>query len=523
MADEGGARSLLVVALRKDGRLLGCIQIYRTEVRAFSEAEVTLVRSFADQAVIAMENARLLTETKEALEQQTATAGILQVISSSPTDTQPVFDAIAESAMRLLNGWSVLVWRYDGERMRVIASHGGLPGSDLASVHAALGEQRPDDLSYPGDAILKRSILQIADMEADDVAPSVREVAHARGWRANIAVPMLRDGTPIGIITVSRKEAGAFAEREIKLLQTFAAQTVIAIDNVRLFTELRDSLESLKAAQANLIQSEKMASLGQLTAGIAHEIKNPLNFVNNFAGLSVELLAEIREVAAPAFAQLDEDKRAEIDETMALITGNLEKIAEHGKRADGIVKSMLSHSRGGTGDWQAVDINALVEEALNLAFHGARAQDKNFNITLERDLVPASKPIEVVPQDVTRVFLNLIGNGFYAANKRRAAGIEPGFKPMLRVSTRDLGEMVEIKVRDNGTGIPDEVRAKLFQPFFTTKPTGEGTGLGLSISYDIVTQQHGGTIEVESEVGSFTEFTVRLPRSRRVAPAERTG
>jgi GAF domain-containing protein len=523
MADEGGARSLLVVALRKDGRLLGCINIYRTEVRAFSEAEVTLVRSFADQAVIAMENARLLTETKEALEQQTATAGILQVISSSPTDTQPVFDAIAESAMRLLNGWSVLVWRYDGERMRVIASHGGLPGSDLASVHAALGEQRPDDLSYPGDAILKRSILQIADMEADDVAPSVREVAHARGWRANIAVPMLRDGTPIGIITVSRKEAGAFAEREIKLLQTFAAQTVIAIDNVRLFTELRDSLESLKAAQANLIQSEKMASLGQLTAGIAHEIKNPLNFVNNFAGLSVELLAEIREVAAPAFAQLDEDKRAEIDETMALITGNLEKIAEHGKRADGIVKSMLSHSRGGTGDWQAVDINALVEEALNLAFHGARAQDKNFNITLDRDLVPTRKPIEVVPQDVTRVFLNLIGNGFYAANKRRAAGIEPGFKPMLRVSTRDLGEMVEIKVRDNGTGIPDEVRAKLFQPFFTTKPTGEGTGLGLSISYDIVTQQHGGTIEVESEVGSFTEFTVRLPRSRRVAPAERTG
>jgi signal transduction histidine kinase len=326
----------------------------------------------------------------------------------------------------------------------------------------------------------------------------------------------------IGVITVSRKEPGAFVEREMGLLQTFAAQAVIAIENVRLFTELRDSLEDLKAAQANLIQSEKMASLGQLTASIAHEIKNPLNFVNNFAGLSVELLAEIREVAAPAFAQLDEAKRAEVDETMALITGNLEKIAEHGKRADGIVKSMLSHSRGGTGEWQAVDINALVEEALNLAFHGARAQDKNFNISLERDLTPASKPIEVVPQDVTRVFLNLFGNGFYAANKRRLAGTA-GFKPLLRVSTRDLGEVFEIKVRDNGTGIPDEVRAKLFQPFFTTKPTGEGTGLGLSISYDIVTQQHGGTIEVESEVGSFTEFTVRLPRSRRTAPAERTG
>ena len=523
LAARFGNLSCLITPLIWRGRCIGAMHVARSLKErnwpSFTDKDISLLKAFADQAVIAMENARLIAETREALEQQTATAGILQVISSSPTDAQPVFDAIAESAMRLLNGWSVLVWRYDGERMRVIASHGGVPGTDAASVHAALGEPRPEDLAYPGDAILKSDILQIVDVEAAGVPESVREVAHARGWRANIAVPMLRDGAPIGLITVSRKVPGAFAEREIKLLQTFAAQTVIAIDNVRLFTELRDSLEGLKAAQANLIQSEKMASLGQLTAGIAHEIKNPLNFVNNFAGLSVELLAEIKEMVAPAFAQLDEDKRAEIDETMALVTGNLEKIAEHGKRADGIVKSMLSHSRGGTGEWQAVDINALVEEALNLAYHGARAQDKSFNITLERDLAPASKPIEIVPQDVTRVFLNLFGNGFYAANKRRLAGTEAGFRPMLRVSTRDLGEMVEIKVRDNGTGIPDEVRAKLFQPFFTTKPTGEGTGLGLSISYDIVTQQHGGTVEVDSEVGSFTEFTVRLPRSRRAVPS----
>jgi signal transduction histidine kinase len=262
-----------------------------------------------------------------------------------------------------------------------------------------------------------------------------------------------------------------------------------------------------------------MASLGQLTAGIAHEIKNPLNFVNNFATLSVDLLDELKEIAGPALETLDEDKRAELEETMGLLTGNLGKIAEHGKRADGIVKSMLSHSRGGSGDWQASDINALVEEALNLAYHGARAQDKEFNVTLERDF-ETGKPIEVVPQDVTRVFLNLFGNGFYAANKRRLAK-EAGFRPMLTVSTRDLGETVEVKVRDNGIGIPPEVREKLFQPFFTTKPTGEGTGLGLSISYDIVTQQHGGTIGVESEVGNFTEFTVRLPRVPRVASAKR--
>jgi two-component system, NtrC family, sensor kinase len=278
------------------------------------------------------------------------------------------------------------------------------------------------------------------------------------------------------------------------------------------------ALAQLKSAQANLIQAEKMASLGQLTAGIAHEIKNPLNFVNNFASLSVELLDELKQVAAPALATLDGERRAELDETMGLLTGNLGKIVEHGKRADGIVKSMLSHSRGGSGEWQSSDINVLVDEALNLAYHGARAQDKEFNVTLERDFEKSAKPIEVVPQDVTRVFLNLFGNGFYAANKRRAGGKEPGFRPLIKVSTRDCDDVVEVRVRDNGIGIPPELRDKLFQPFFTTKPTGEGTGLGLSISYDIVTQQHGGTIEVESEPGSFTEFTVRLPRRRRVAP-----
>ena len=274
------------------------------------------------------------------------------------------------------------------------------------------------------------------------------------------------------------------------------------------------ALAELQLAKDRLVHSEKLASLGQLTAGIAHEIKNPLNFVNNFAGLSVDLLDDLKQAVAPALAQLDDGRRTELDETIELLTGNLAKIGEHGKRADGIVKSMLAHSRGGAGDVQSTDINQLIDEALNLAYHGARAQDKEFNITLERDFDLAAQPIDVVPQEVTRVFLNLFGNGFYAASKRRTAG-DAGFQPLLRVSTLDQGEAVQIKVRDNGTGIPPEARAKLFQPFFTTKPTGEGTGLGLSISYDIVTQQHRGTIEVESEVGAFTEFTVRLPRRRR--------
>jgi signal transduction histidine kinase len=286
----------------------------------------------------------------------------------------------------------------------------------------------------------------------------------------------------------------------------------------------RDAAEAayrdLKAAQANLIQAEKMASLGQLTAGIAHEIKNPLNFVNNFAGLSVELLDELKETAATAITALGDEKRAEIDETIEMLTGNLDKIAEHGRRADNIVKSMLEHSRGSTGERRSIDLNGLIEEALNLAYHGARAQDQSFNITLERDYAASIAPIELVPQDISRVCLNLFSNGFYAAAKRQQEGGNLKFQPTLKVTTRELGDVVEIRIRDNGIGIPPEIKDKLFQPFFTTKPTGEGTGLGLSISYDIVTQQHGGTIAVDSRVGEFTEFTIRLPRTHRATMAE---
>jgi signal transduction histidine kinase len=338
----------------------------------------------------------------------------------------------------------------------------------------------------------------------------------------SIVVPLRRlvvamDGLNAGNVEVpippaGGDEIGAVARTLAKFRDTLVEQN-------RRERELRAAHEELKATQASLIHAEKMASLGQLTAGIAHEIKNPLNFVNNFASLSVELLDELKETARPAFAALGTDKRAEVDEVVDMLTGNLEKITEHGQRADGIVKSMLAHSRGASGARQSADLNALIEEALNLAYHGARAQDQNFNITLEREFARTIAPIELVPQDVTRVLLNLFANGFYAANKRRREAMDTTFRPALKVTTRDRGNEVEIRVRDNGTGIPSEFRDKLFQPFFTTKPTGEGTGLGLSISYDIVTQQHGGTITVDSRVGEFTEFTIRLPRSRQAATA----
>jgi signal transduction histidine kinase len=274
------------------------------------------------------------------------------------------------------------------------------------------------------------------------------------------------------------------------------------------------ALQNLRVAQASLIQAEKMASLGQLTAGIAHEIKNPLNFINNFASLSVDLLDELKQSAEPGFLVLDAYRRAEVDELTSTLTSNLQKINEHGNRADGIVRSMLDHSRGSSGERRSVDINALVDEALNLAYHGARAQDQSFNVALQREFSEGIAPITLAPQDMTRVLLNLFSNGFYAARRRQITQAVAGFEPALTVMTRDLGDSVEIRVSDNGTGIPVEIRDKLFQPFFTTKPPGEGTGLGLSITYDIVTQQHGGSITVDSKVGEYSEFTIRLPRNR---------
>ena len=272
---------------------------------------------------------------------------------------------------------------------------------------------------------------------------------------------------------------------------------MIAIENVRLFDEvqartqeLAASLDDLRKAQDRLIQSEKLASLGQLTAGIAHEIKNPLNFVNNFSSLSRELVDELADLikAAP----LGETERAEADDLIETIGGNLDKVVQHGKRADSIVKNMLLHSREGSGERSPVNLNAMVEEALNLAYHGARAEKPGFNVTIVKSLDPDAGAADLFPQEMTRVLLNLISNGFYATMKRKHGELGGAYEPTIAASTRNLGDRVEIAIRDNGTGIPDEVRAKMFNPFFTTKPAGEGTGLGLSLSHDIVVKQHGG-------------------------------
>jgi C4-dicarboxylate-specific signal transduction histidine kinase len=328
--------------------------------------------------------------------------------------------------------------------------------------------------------------------------PAPKQGQHAASL---IYLPLKAKEKMFGVITVQSFKKNAYTDYHLYMLRTIALYAAIALENAESYKKLNQTVDSLTKTQSQLIQSEKMASLGELTAGIAHEIQNPLNFVNNFAEVNVELIEELREL-------LETGDLHAVNETFEDIKQNLGKISLHGRRADSIVKGMLQHSQSSTGAKEQVDINALTDEYLRLAYHGLRAKDKSFNAITKTEFDQRIDKINVVPQDIGRVLLNLINNAYYTVNEKKKIK-QNGYEPTVTVTTvRDDGK-VKIKVRDNGNGIPPKILDKIFQPFFTTKPTGQGTGLGLSLAYDIV-KAHGGEIKVETLENEGTEFTMVL-------------
>jgi PAS domain S-box-containing protein len=635
----GGYRTMLGVPLIRDENCIGVIALTRSKVHPFTDNQIKLVSNFGAQALVAIENTRLLNELRESLQQQTATADVLKIISRSAVDLETVLDTLVQTVARLCRADQVYMFHLRHDLWHLVADYGlSAAAREFFQTHPFT----PGRGSTSGRAALERRAVLVPDV-LQDPEYTLSEGQVIAGYRTTLGIPLIREDKLIGVYSIARTRVEPFTDKEVELAATFADQAVIAIENARLFEELRErqaelrvtfdnmgdgvamfgadrqlvawnrnlqemldlpeallisrpsfaelfhylaargefgsadleaelsrsvedtsremryertrpdgrvvevrrnrvpdggfvliyaditerkraeeviriardaaekALQELQVAQDRLVQTEKLASLGQLTAGIAHEIKNPLNFVNNFSVVSAELIDELQDILK--HVSVDDKTGAEIKALTETLQGNLDKVVQHGKRADAIVKNMLLHSREGSGEHRVVDINALVEESLNLAWHGARAEQKGFDITLERSFDPTAGQIDLFPQDITRALLNLISNGFYATTQRRKAATNGGeYVPMLAASTKSFGDRVEITIRDNGTGIPPEVKEKMFNPFFTTKPTGEGTGLGLSISHDIVVKQHGGTIEVDTQPGEFTEIKVILPR-----------
>ena len=429
--EVGGIRTLLSVPMVRENELVGAITLYRQEVRPFTDKQAALVTNFAAQAVIAIENARLLTELRQrtdelgrSVEELRALGEVSQAVNST-LDLETVLSTIVTKAVQLSSTEAGAIYVFD-DRQREFHLRATY-GMDQELIDALSRQHIGLDERNVALVLAGHEPTQVADLQQEPSSDTINQITLRAGFRARLVAPLIRGEDVIGLLVVRRRTPGAFAQSTIDLIKTFAAQSAVAIENARLFHNVEASLQDLRTAQDRLVQTQKLASLGQLTAGIAHEIKNPLNFVNNFSGVSVEMIDELQEALDKM--KSDAKTRAETIELMDTLRDNLKKIVQHGKRADSIVKNMLLHSREGSGEHRPIEINAIVEEAVNLAYHGARAEKQGFNITLERSFDPTAGQVDCLPQEITRVLLNLISNGFYAATKRKTQANDVSYEP----------------------------------------------------------------------------------------------
>jgi len=495
-------KSAIFVPMIVGETVVGSVSLQNVEKEnAFTESDVRLLSTLTNSMSVALQNAKLFNETTRLLSETEQRATELQTVNniSKAMVSQLEFKALIKLV---------------GNQMKETFK------ADI--VYLALHDLKTNMLNFPymyGDILKPRRFTNgitekiittkkplLINQKMDEAVDKINVKLEGIRVQSYLGVPIIAESKSIGVISVQSKESeNVFDENDLRLLTTIAANVGIAIQNAEAYQKLQAALSELTAAQEQLVQSEKMASLGELTAGIAHEIQNPLNFVNNFSEVSEELLDELKD-------EIKIKKDSIVAEIMTDLKQNLTKINHHGKRASSIVKGMLDHSRTSNGIKVMTDINVLADEYLRLSYHGLRAKDRSFNADFKTNLDTTIPKVSIVPQDFGRVILNLINNAFYAVSKKRKTAPK-SYQPTVTVRTKKLDKTIEISVKDNGSGIPKKIADKIFQPFFTTKPTGEGTGLGLSLAYDIVTKGHGGTLKVKSKEGEVTTFIIHIPIS----------
>jgi signal transduction histidine kinase/HAMP domain-containing protein len=429
---------------------------------------------------------------------------------TSTLDIELIEEIVYENVNSMMDATSFVIMIYNEQEKKLEGTYSMEKGVKLPSFEISLEEKN----RFAVWCVDHKSAVFLNDVDNEYMKyiPYRAKPKAGETVASLIYLPLMVENRIIGVISVQSFNKNAYSQYQLDMLNNLANYVAIAFENAFSYEKINKANSELKAAQAQLVQAEKMASLGQLTAGIAHEIKNPLNFVNNFAELTVDLAKELAEEFDNLSDKLSPKEMEYLHEITSDIRSNAQKINDHGKRADSIVKGMLLHSRGKAGDKQPTDVNAVLAEYVNLGYHGMRAQDNTFNLKIESDYDTTIGMINIVPQDISRVFLNIINNACYSTNQKKKE-LKDAYFPILQITTRNLNDKVEIRIRDNGEGIPQEIMDKVFNPFFTTKPAGHGTGLGLSLSFDIIVQEHHGEMKVDSKLGEYAEFLLVIPKN----------